>query len=100
MDHYYHKLCAGFRAVNGDERDVGRQVIFKIVLTASHVCIYFGDTCVFQTGRDAVSVRNIYLELYSCRYNVAEWLRQRQMGAFNNQEYQSTNGRCELVDKQ
>lgn len=90
MDFYYRRLQAGFRTIHGDVSDMGLIVENKVVMTSSHVCIYTGRQCICRINRDAVSVRNLYLELHSCRYDLVTWLRRRQAGEYNNFSYEAT----------
>jgi hypothetical protein len=90
MDYYFRKLSAAFRAVNNDNVDDRGRPIFEVLLTNTHVCVYRNGEAILRVGRDSVSVRNLYLELHSCQYNVMEWLGRRQSGEFNNENYETT----------
>ena len=82
VDDYWKKLTAGFRAVN-IRND------FSIYRTRSHLHIKCKEIIIFIIENTAHSVRNLYLELHSCNYDVTDWYTRRNRGEFDSETYRS-----------
>jgi hypothetical protein len=83
---YYNKLKTGFRLVNG-QRDGNPH--YKIAKSQNHILIYSGNNVIFRVEKNAHSLRNIYLELYDCDFNVGSWFTRRHQGHFDNETYRT-----------
>lgn len=83
---YWSKLSRAFRAVNGHGE--GREYSVRKGVHG-HVMILHNEDVIFITENRPYSIRNLYLELHSCGYDVGLWYVQRNQGAFNSEDYRS-----------
>ncbi len=91
---YWNKLKTSFRLVNG----TGEGVEYSIrKSTHGHVIIQHNNDTIFITDNRPYSIRNLYLELHSCQYDVAVWYVRRNQSEFNSENYRSEGLRPEQL---
>jgi len=78
---YWSKLKSAFRSVNGN----GPYAEYKIAKTNGNFVIQRQGVTIFVAEKRAYSIRNVYLELHSCNYNVELWFVRSSQGEFNNE---------------
>ena len=83
MNVYWSKLKRGFRAVNGHNENA----TYTVNKSHHRIVIYRNGNAIFMIERNPFSVRNIYLELNSCQFNVETWFVRRNQGEFGEATY-------------
>jgi hypothetical protein len=73
---YFPAVRLHFKAHNNTDR-------YEITRTKLACNIFDGKNISYTTGTDVVSMRNLYLMLNSCNYNVTAFLEKCQQGEFD-----------------
>ena len=89
MNVYWNKLKTGFRAVNGHNANA----TYTVSKSADCIVIQHNAHTILMIESNPNCVRNIYLELYSCQFNVETWLERRSHGEFGEDSYSVVNPR-------
>jgi len=89
VSYYANRLIQEFRNIHGN----GSFSYFSIRCSNHHLIIAQSGVIIFQTTLDVWSVRNIYLELFSCHFDVVDFMDKRKTGDFDNENYRSDDNR-------